>query len=118
MDEPARFHVNKEGGCVTCIMKGKLLIPRSTSFIPLSEIGMSKCNPADIFDENIGKKLAYARAENLLYRAAINIHRDILKTETKRINEFKAKADQCIATNKAFINKLYTQSESWGPEVF
>lgn len=77
-----RFIVNEKKNTVTCVVKNKNGV----------FVGVAKCDPSDVFDENIGKDIARKRA--------------ILKSNMKELNrlewEWSEQSMQCYESQFAY----------------
>lgn len=114
-NETTKFFVNEEKRTVTCVLEGLLtpMIDDNTFLCLPSEIfkgvGVAKCDDKDVFDENRGKRIALARAENNAYIDAMNYltdYYDKLSVMLKAITAFGDKAYRCCAHNEDYIDSL------------
>ena len=61
------FYVDTEKRTVVCIMESKVLPNRVIPMIqPIAAKGKAKCQEGDVFDLDLGRKIAKTRAENKL----------------------------------------------------
>ena len=112
------FHINEKKGVVTCRLKCFLETPSTQAFwldyphicnTNISGIGIAKCNKEDVFDENRGKRIALARAENDCYLKAaryLNEQGAMLNSLLCGIEEFTDKAYGCCAHNDDYVDSL------------
>lgn len=77
------FFVDEKKGVVVCVLTSELKTPFSLSspvcLPPLRIIngkGVAKCHDVDVFNEEIGKRIALAKAENNCYVEAMRILRE------------------------------------------
>lgn len=119
------FHVNKENGTVVCILTGFVETPfyltrgwLDDMSVPHVEsecvkgFGMAKCCKDDKFDENRGKRIALARAENSCYMKAVkhlNKQAYMLNSLMVGIEEFTDKAYGCCAHNDDYVDSLVNE---------
>ena len=119
------FHVNKDNGTVVCRLKGCVETPfRSVmgwlddTSVPHVEMhfvngfGIAKCHADDNFDENRGKRIALARAENSCYLQAVkylNSQAYMLNSLMVGIEEFTDKAYGCCAHNDDYVDSLVNE---------
>lgn len=104
-----RFMVNKEKGIVTCFLPTILHSVDGVFPIPVTGVGIARLKDGDVFDEEIGKKIALTKAENNAYRKAST-------KVTRRLNEYIALANKCgdfieksdgvIEHNIKYINRI------------
>lgn len=117
--EPVQYVVNEDKKVVVCITEVYLDTPMiesnsySASFYNEMYrervVGIAKCSPNDTFDVEIGKQIAYARAENKAYDIA---RKYVEKTKRDIDNikflcdKFVDKASYCIEHNNEYIDAL------------
>ena len=105
-----QFFVNEEKRSVACRLTGYIQGLDEDCFPDfVTRTGVAKCHPDDEFDVEIGKKIAHAKAENQVYKAASKICRakmlDILQLSDD-INVFLAKSHDCRNHNIKYIERL------------
>ena len=114
-----QFFTNKENGTVVCKLKGELRIPmlqlafdeadtpyRYRFNKSITAIGKTTCSKDDVFDENRGKRIALARAENEVYNIAKNYLMDFqryLEETNEAVIDFYEKAARATKHNKEYI---------------
>lgn len=115
-----KFFINEKKGTVTCKMSAVLNGPCEIidSFIGgdvsfpssfMNSTGVARCHEGDVFDVEIGKRIALSKAENCLYNnAAIKVSEYCEKLDFMRsvCNEFAAKSFRCQAHNLDYIDSL------------
>ena len=116
------FYVNKNKRTVTCLIqqvndrpvsdaaytflrhfafKGVDIYPTfRKQFLEKNYVGVAKCSPEDHWDEEIGKKLAFARAKIAFYRDFLNVYKTY-------INLLTAATEQAINTYDIIFDKVY-----------
>lgn len=120
--ENFKFYVNEKKRMVTCVLNYYYTMDhRVESFVgnlnkdfwpykPFTSVGVAKCDKDDVFDVNIGKKVAQAKAESQMYKdAADYMINTLAKFEThvgSDIVDFLDKADRTIAHNDEYIRKF------------
>lgn len=117
--EPVQYVVNEDKKAVVCITEVYLDTPMidsnnySASFYNEMYrervVGVAKCSPNDTFDVEIGKQIAYARAENKAYAIAkayvARANADIAAMKSI-CDKFIDKASYCIEHNNEYIDAL------------
>lgn len=94
------YYVNKEKGVVICKIKSDW---RDEFTFDIK--GRADCNPDDVFDEQIGKRLAELRAHVILHTESI----PVLKTQQEkylRVVETKSKE---IKRHQSMVDKMKSQ---------
>lgn len=113
--QETKFFVNKKNNTVTCVLKSHLKTPYNLYGIidinqPLFKtIGTAKCHYDDNFDEERGKRIALAKAENKAYDKAIKYleeQKEELVFYTNLINHFGFKSKAHCEHNKEYIKKI------------
>ena len=72
-------------------------------------VGIARCHPKDIFDANVGKRVAESRAKKALFKFLFNSYRNYyvkIKSELKWINELYSKCYYLAEQEIKHINKL------------
>jgi len=119
LDDPI-YGVNKKKNVVYCIANVRVDTPYvnnddayinfySKDGIKDKAVGVAKCSPNDNFDIEIGKRIAYARAENNAYKMVsdwINEPMKLFNQMSLDIARFQLKAKRCIDHNKDYIDAL------------
>lgn len=114
------YGVNKKKNVVYCVANVSVDTPYANTddvyinFYPKGSIknkvvGVAKCSPNDNFDIEIGKRIAYARAENNAYKMVSNWVNEPIKFVNQMSLEaarFQIKAQRCIDHNKDYIDAL------------
>ena len=117
--------VDKENRTVTHIMVWKFKMPelvkKALNFgrrdkcdvIKSRSIGIAYCHPEDVFDENIGKRIARAKAEsNAYYNAAKMLESRYAKLDkimfevSSRVEDFASKAIDVEKHNQEYCKRL------------
>lgn len=117
-----KFSVNEKKGCVTCILtyryktddliEGVLgsIMPNHWCYKEFEAVGVARLNDVDIFDSEIGKKVARARAESVMYRDAGTYINDALLKLQHRFTDpatgFILKAGNVIEHNDEYISQF------------
>lgn len=106
-----RFVVNEEKRTVACICdcRFKYIVFGSYKNEPFSVTAVAKCHTNDKFDEELGKKIARAKAENKAYQICAlecKLYKKHLNRALKNFTEFKEKANKCIEHNKGYIERI------------
>lgn len=114
-NENTKFFINEKKGVITCVLESELVCPYSYDsmfFIPsrnFKSVGIAKCNAEDVFNENRGKRIALAKAENKAYMEAFSYLSekfDELLFLTNSIQNFNEKMFKCCAHNEDYIDSL------------
>lgn len=72
-------------------------------------VGVARCNPKDIFNFTIGKRIAESRAKKALFKFLFNSYRNYyvkIKSKLKCINELYSKCYYLADQETKHINKL------------
>ena len=72
-------------------------------------VGIARCHPKDIFDANVGKRVAESRAKKALFKFLFNSYRNYyvkIKSKLKYINELYSKCYYLADQEIKHINKL------------
>ena len=72
-------------------------------------VGIARCNPKDIFNFTIGKRIAESRAKKALFKFLFNSYRNYyvkIKSKLKCINELYSKCYYLADQEIKHINKL------------
>ena len=137
-DRETKFFVNEEKKTVVCKMSAYLVIPNAFANVDVwgnrfNVKAIAKCCPGDVFNEEIGKRIARAKAESKAYKYAIEFSKGIMTQliEAKAMfNNFIEKGNKSIEHNTKYIDsitsdvysiyKLIGKSELYGktPEEF
>lgn len=124
-NERTEFFVNEEKKTVTCIMKGILKVIEREFFIDsftdspfyneyVKGVGVAKCDPRDVFDVELGKSIARARAEADAYLKAkrkLSRQYDMAVAYLNALTDFEEKAYRCAAHNDEFVDRLLYEHE-------
>ena len=117
--------VDKENRTVTHIMVWKFKMPElirkalgfgrrdKCDVIKSRSIGIAYCHPEDIFDEEIGKRIARAKAESNAYLNAakmlesrLNKLANIVSEINNRVEDFASKAIDVEKHNREYCKRL------------
>ena len=115
-----KYHIDLANKVIVCVLECQPLLPQEidwTAFNFMNEYfpakytvkGIARLNPDDEFDENIGMKVALAKAEN---RAYLMLGRDInryQKCMTKTFiacKDFLYKAHKFLEHNDEYLKKF------------
>lgn len=129
-NERTEFFVNEKKKIVTCIMKGLLNVTGRVLYVCnykdypfcnefVKGIGVAKCDPRDVFDVELGKSIARARAEADAYLKAkrrLSEQYDMAVAYLKALTDFEEKVYRCAAHNDEFIDRLLYEQEMKGLE--
>ena len=124
-NERTEFFVNEKKKIVTCIMKGLLNVTGRVLYVCnykdypfcnefVKGIGVAKCDPRDVFDVELGKSIARARAEADAYLKAkrrLSEQYDMAVAYLKALTDFEEKAYRCAAHNDEFVDRLLYEHE-------
>lgn len=127
-NERTKFFVNEKKRTVTCTMEGFLKVRDEGMFVlkypyyPVDNtfvkgVGVAKCDPRDVFDVELGKSIARARAEADAYLKAkrrLSDQYDIAVAYLKALTDFEEKAYRCAAHNDEFVDRLLDEQEKKG----
>lgn len=113
------FYVNEKKGTVTCKVNATVIGPSKTDFpwnseieFPTKEISAeytTRCHPDDTFDAERGKRIALARAENMLYAQASNHVSEVIRDLNDMLQactKFAEKSVYCRAHNVDYVDSL------------
>lgn len=119
------FFVNEKKRIVACIMKGELkttgmklymsdypTYPLYTDYV--KGVGVAKCDPCDVFDVELGKSIARARAEADAYIKAkrrLSEQYNMAVAYLNALTDFEEKAYRCAAHNDEFVDRLLYEQE-------
>ena len=124
--DEVEFYVNKKKGVVTCKIKALLDTPfdwKKKVYLDNKDIvgiGIAKCLEGDIFDEERGKRIALAKAENDAYDKASNYlceYLDEMSKLTMLIFNFIDKAGRHEAHNLDYIESIHNPEHSMYKEI-
>lgn len=112
----AVYFVNKKKGNVACKLSGILKFPfvdiedeplyRYAFNKHIEAVGVATCSPDDKFDENRGKRIALAKAENKAYNLAKKYlvgYQRFLEDTNEAVIDFYEKAARATKHNKEYI---------------
>ncbi len=115
----AVYFVNKKKGNVACKLSGTLKLPfvdmpyeedeplyRYAVNKHIEAVGVATCSPDDEFDENRGKRIALAKAENEAYNLAKKYlvgYQRFLEDANEVVIDFYEKAARATKHNKEYI---------------
>lgn len=86
------YQVYPNEGIITSVIRSYVVHPRKQD-LELTTVGIAHCSPDDTFDENIGKKIARARAEKEAFIQYKRILKDMLKQQCKEVSELQQHID-------------------------
>lgn len=100
-NEP-KFHIDRANKVVVCILEGKPQYPKRIDYTlttvtdlrwddidTIKVKAIAKLSPDDDFDENIGMKVALAKAENKAYTHVCLILKEYMKSINKIVEQSK-----------------------------
>ena len=123
--EDCKFYVNKERRAIACVINivnerpvqdaahnflsileydGIQIWPQIKSKLRTSYVGLAKCSPQDEWNEETGKKIAFARAKIAFYKDFFRVFKEYLT----RLNDAARKADEVYTT---IFSKVYSNIE-------
>ena len=111
LGEP-QFFVNEKKRTVAC--KLYWCLSNDSRFRVETSVGIAKCTEEDVFDVEIGKKVAHAKAENKAYNRAARKLEEVgmnYLREAHCILEFLHKADFCQCHNLKCIDRITSENE-------
>ena len=129
--EDCKFYVNKEKGTIACVINivddrpiqyaahnflseleynGIQIWPQIKSKLRTSYVGLAKCSPQDEWNEEIGRKIAFARAKIAFYKDFFRVFREYLM----RLNDAARKADEVYTT---IFDKVYSNVEKIADKI-
>lgn len=109
------FYVNKAKKTVACKIKGYAYETMVDSWFgelstPTYEVvGIAYCNDNDEFDEERGKRIALAKAENKLYAKCVAYYNKEINTYTSYMEKmilFNKRAEKFCSHNEKYINEI------------
>ncbi len=102
MSEDIRYIINKDKGVVVCILSGCTYIgfDRLRKYFPKYSlcdnfeikdeyVGVAKCAPEDVWDEEYGKKLAFFKARKKRNKAINNMLGEHVKIIERQLDDLK-----------------------------
>lgn len=118
--EEPKYHIDLANKVVVCILESKPLIPQSIDWTSWSFTktnfpekyiakGVARLNPDDEFDENIGMKVALAKAENkayLMFGTDIDKYQKCMMKSFIACKDFLHKASKFIEHNNEYLKKF------------
>ena len=111
-----KFIVNEKKRTVVCILEGFLKTPTpyfeggvwiDSNYFKV--VGVAKCSPEDTFDVERGKRIAMAKAENLVYLEALKYLEPYMKNMEDALmaaTAFSDKVYRTCAHNEEYIARL------------
>lgn len=102
------YQVYPDKGIVTAVSKNRAEILKPFYSKNIITKGVARC-PPEIFNINIGKKLARARAEQKAFLQYREILQDKLKPYQLKVNEFQQnidKVNKCISHQREYIKSF------------
>lgn len=119
-ESETKYVYNLAKGAVTCRLVARLIIPYAKNpkyWIPgyydleksFQSFGVAYCSPENIFDPEIGRKIARARAEDNAYKEAEKRLENIVRffaDYSLKIWEFFEKSNKCITHNTEYIKTV------------
>ena len=107
--EKISYKVNAKQRTVVAIMSCKIAECSPIYRETFNVTGIAKCNPDDPWNEDIGKKIATARAYQQMYLKTERIIKRYMKPVRSmlyKLEEAAAKARKCSKSEKDSINRL------------
>ena len=117
-----KFHIDKANKVVVCILEGTPHYPKAIDYtfttitdlmyIDVNEItvkAIAKLSPGDEFDENIGMKVALAKAENKAYEQVCTNLKDYMRsinTIIEQCKDFLFKSANVIEHNDEYLTRF------------
>lgn len=117
-----KFHIDRANKVVVCILEGTPLYPKAIDYTintitnlmyaDVAEIkvkAIAKLSPGDEFDENIGMKVALAKAENKAYeQVCVNLKEYMrnINTVIEQCKDFFYKSANVIEHNNKYLEKF------------
>ena len=117
-----KYHIDKANKVVVCILVGEARYPKTIdysitsitnlTFKDVEDIkvkAIAKLSPGDEFDENVGMKVALAKAENKAYeQVCINLKEYMrnINTIIEQCKDFFFKSANVIEHNNVYINQF------------
>lgn len=117
-----KYHIDKANKVVVCILEGEAKYPKAIdySFTTITNLtfkdvedikvkAIAKLSPGDEFDENVGMKVALAKAENKAYeQVCINLKEYMrnINTIIEQCKDFFFKSANVIEHNNVYINQF------------
>lgn len=106
-----RFIVDEAKKTVVCICKFKFKqqLFKASKIEPFELKATAHCHENDIFDAEIGKKVARAKVENKAYwycGTLSKIYLKYLRDGVKRYEDFMKKSEKCILHNLDYIKRI------------
>lgn len=109
------FYVNEKKRTVACRLSGCLCGIGFTNIgICFDKTAVARCSPTDMFDVELGKRIAHAKAENMAYKFAINACKERLAETanlSKNIEKFIGKGLSCRSHNVDYIERLGAEAQ-------
>lgn len=117
-----KFHIDKVNKVVVCILEGTPLYPKAIDYTintitnlmyaDVAEIkvkAIAKLSPDDNFDENIGMKVALAKAENKAYEQVctnLKKYMSSINNIVEQCKDFFYKSANVIEHNDGYLRKF------------
>jgi hypothetical protein len=117
-----KFHIDKANKVVVCILEGTPLYPKAIdyTFTTITKLhyadidnikvkAIAKLSPDDNFDENIGMKVALAKAENKAYeQVCVNLKEYMrsINTIMDKCKDFFYKSANVIEHNNKYLEQF------------
>ncbi len=104
------FRVNEKRKVVVCICDFYLKYEgRNFPIRTIHTRACARCHNDDVFNSEVGKKIARAKAEAKAYKQALFYTKLCLKPELRKVNDliaFMNKANRCMSHNKEYIQRI------------
>lgn len=109
------FRINKKKGVIRCTIEGYLKTPYSWSSPvaiygeDITATGTARCSKDDVFDEERGKRIALAKAENKAYNLAMSYlatKREHLAFMIDAIDKFDIHSQKQCIHNLGYIESV------------
>jgi hypothetical protein len=117
-----KFHIDKANKVVACILEGTPRYPKAIdyTFTTITDLryidvdyikvkAIAKLSPDDNFDENIGMKVALAKAENKAYEQVCTNLKEYMRsinTVIEQCKDFFYKSANVIEHNNKYLEKF------------
>ena len=117
-----KFHIDKANKVVVCVLEGTPRYPKAIdyTFTTITDLmyadvdeikvkAIARLSPDDNFDENIGMKVALAKAENKAYeQVCINLKEYMrsINTVVNQCKDFFYKSANVIEHNDKYLSKF------------
>lgn len=117
-----KYHIDNANKVVVCVLEGEVKYPKAIdytfgtitkyNYMDIEEVkvkAVAKLSPGDNFDENIGMKVALAKAENKAYeQVCINLkeYMKSINVIVEQCKDFFYKSANVIEHNNKYLEKF------------